>query len=71
MFFGVAIDKLQKKRAAQKDKEEKSSKPKKYSRTWFQNICEVMTGDYREGPSINWIYPFEIKREMIIEKEYL
>jgi len=65
------IDKLKIKRDAKNGKstpEEKAESSNK--RTWWQNICEVMSGDYSEGISIHWALPTDIKHLVMIEREY-
>ena len=68
------IDKLQKKRAKAKGSEGSSTKEetkkKVFSKTWYQNINEVMSGDHRIGPNWRWLLPVEIEKQLCIESEY-
>lgn len=62
------IDKLQRKRALSEGKKMKANE--KPSRTWWQNICEVMTGRKDEGFSLDWLLPTDLKHPLYIENEY-
>jgi hypothetical protein len=61
------IEKLQKKRAQKQggNQEERSTQ-----RSSWQNLCEVMNGNYREGFSLRWIWPTDIEHTMFLENEY-
>lgn len=37
-----------------------------YSRTWWQNIKEVFGEDF----GIGWIYPLDLPKELIVEREF-
>lgn len=63
------IDKLQRKRALSEGK--KFKEEVKPSRTWWQCICEVMTGKVDEGFSVQWLLPTDLKHPLCIENEYL
>ena len=63
------IDKLQKKRAI-KDGKKVEEVETIESRTWQQNICEVMTGSIHEGVSWKWFVPTDIEPTLFIENEY-
>lgn len=67
------IDKLQKKRAQKKgedNQKKEKTKKKTFSKTWYQNINEVMSGDYRVGPNWTWLFPTDITKILVIENEY-
>ena len=61
------IDKLQRKRALSQGKKVQEVKS---SRTWWENICEVMTGRQDEGLSLDWVFPTDIKHPLYMENEY-
>lgn len=62
------IDKLQRKRAISEGK--KVVEEAKHSRTWWQNICEVMTGRDDQGFSLEWLLPTDIRYPLLVENEY-
>mmetsp|Transcript_6706 Transcript_6706/g.11265 ORF Transcript_6706/g.11265 Transcript_6706/m.11265 type:complete len:112 (-) Transcript_6706:44-379(-) len=71
------IDKLQKKREEKSKGEAGSKKESKEveqknqaKRTWWQNICEVFTGDHRQGFSLKWLLPTDIELELQLEREF-
>ena len=39
-------------------------------KTWWENICEVFTGDHREGFSWRWLFPIDIEHDLCLENEY-
>jgi len=62
------IDKLKIKRARQQGK--KLEQEDQRSRSWWQNICEVMTGSHLQGVDIYWLFPTDIEYEVTLENEY-
>ena len=62
------IDKLQRKRAMQEGR--KVQEEDKSLRTWWENICEVMTGRHDEGFNLSWFVPTDIQHPLYLENEY-
>ena len=40
------------------------------TRSGWENICEVMTGDHRQGFDMKWLWPIDIDCEVCMESEY-
>ena len=64
------IDRLQRKRQAKAGKDAKKEEKPMEERTWWQNICEVMTGSHKEGFSLSWLFPTDLPRDCLLEAEY-
>ena len=62
------IDKLQIKRAISLGK--KYVEDPKPSKTWWENICEVMTGKMHLGFDIYWLIPTDLEYPLCVEAEY-
>ena len=62
------IDKLQIKRAISLGR--KYVEDPKPSKTWWENICEVMTGKMNVGINIYWLFPTDIEFPLCVEQEY-
>ena len=62
------IDKLLRKKAMQEGK--KVQEEEKPQRTWWQNVCEVMTGRCNQGFDIFWLIPTDIEYPLFLENEY-
>ena len=62
------IDKLKYKRALKQGKKLELEEAK--SRTWWENVCEVMTGNHKQGFDIYWLVPTDIGYDVCMENEY-
>jgi len=54
------IDRLKLKRALKEGKRIDIELESNRSRTWWQNVCEVMSGHYEEGFNAGWLFPTDI-----------
>lgn len=64
------IDKLKQKREKKEGKSTKAEEKKNQRSSW-QNLCEVMTGDYQQGFSYKqWLWPSDITFPIYMEKEF-
>ena len=62
------IDKLKHKRALKEGK--KVEQEESRSRTYWQSICEVMSGRFDKGFDIWWLIPTDIEYPLYLENEY-